>query len=186
MLQGQQDGQLTDLGLQQAAALGRRLATVRFDAIYCSDLKRCRDTLAAMQLADQGAVFDPRLREKSSGVFEGGPLDGVEREAERQGIPPENFCPEGGESWEDVRTRAQSFLTDLTARHLTAGQARKVLIVSHCGLLMELVEVVWQWGGRVQNRRPVCRNASLGVLRLEKEGGQKVTELMWNDTSHLG
>lgn len=186
MLQGQQDGQLTDLGTRQATALGRRLLTVHFDAVYCSDLKRCRDTLAAM-LPHQPAAFDPRLREKSSGIFEGGPIDAVDKEAIRQGIPAEDFCPEAGESWLDVRRRCESFLSDLTAHHLATERPTKVLVVSHCGLIMELVEVIVGWAGGVQGRRPVCRNASLGVLRLEKaERGNRVEELVWNDTSHLG
>jgi broad specificity phosphatase PhoE len=172
--------------VRQATALGGRLANARFDAVYCSDLKRCRDTLAAVLPAHQGAQFDPRLREKSSGIFEGGPIDAVDKEAIRQGISPENFCPEGGESWADVRRRCQSFLFDITSEHLVAGRPAKVLVVSHCGLLMELVDVVWEWAGEVRGRRPVCKNASLGVLRLEKtERGGKVTELVWNDTSHL-
>lgn len=187
MLQGQQDGQLTELGMRQAAALGHRLRTVQFDAVYCSDLKRCRDTLTAMFPAQQTAVFDPRLREKSSGIFEGGPIDAVDKEAIRQGIPSELFCPEGGESWADVRRRCQSFLVDLTAQHLTTERPTKVLVVSHCGLLMELVEVIGEWAGGLQGRRPVCKNASLGVLKLEKaERGNRVVELIWNDTSHLG
>ena len=135
----------------------------------------------------QHTVFDTRLREKSSGIFEGGPIDAVDREANRRGISSESFCPEGGESWVDVRRRSHSFLMDITSQHLTGDRPVKVLVVSHCGLLMELVEGIGEWGGVRRGRRPVCKNASLSILRLEKtERGNRVSELVWNDTSHLG
>ena len=41
---GATDVHLTDEGLQQAEALGRRLKEVHIDAIYVSPLSRCRQT----------------------------------------------------------------------------------------------------------------------------------------------
>src|SRR5262245_43646512 len=45
---GRADVALTDLGERQAAALGRRFATVKLDKIICSPLQRARQTAAAV------------------------------------------------------------------------------------------------------------------------------------------
>ena len=44
-MNGQTDGVLTAVGEEQAMKLGKRLQKVIFDDIYCSDLKRAKDTL---------------------------------------------------------------------------------------------------------------------------------------------
>ncbi len=49
------------------------LAEERFDAVHCSDLTRCRQTLAAVRetLPTPEAWFDARLRELDFGDYEG-------------------------------------------------------------------------------------------------------------------
>jgi glucosyl-3-phosphoglycerate phosphatase len=72
-LQGQVDIPLDDVGHRQAATAAAALAeTVTVDAIVTSDLGRARETAA--HLADRtgrAPVVDPRLRERSFGLWEG-------------------------------------------------------------------------------------------------------------------
>lgn len=42
IIQGQQGGELTKPGMEQADKLGARLQTQRFNKVFCSDLNRCR------------------------------------------------------------------------------------------------------------------------------------------------
>lgn len=185
-LQGQQDGELTELGIQQASRLGRRLQGTEFAAIYCSDLKRCRDTLA--QILQFGPapdpVFDPRLREKGGGVYEGSPLGTSDKEAKKRGIRVREFRPEGGESWLDVNARAKAFLQDIIARHVATPC--KVLVVSHGGCIMELNNVIREFKHQPSVYANIAKNTSLTVIRISQKGG-KLTffEVLSNDTSHL-
>jgi len=43
--------------------------THRFDAIYCSPLKRCRETALALGIVE--SIEDARLKERNLGIFEG-------------------------------------------------------------------------------------------------------------------
>jgi len=70
------DRPLTDTGRQQAAALGRRLAGIRFDAAVTSPLVRASETaslvLRGADRADAPAIeVDPHLVEVDFGPFEG-------------------------------------------------------------------------------------------------------------------
>lgn len=56
------DTPLTHEGRQQAFALGKELAGVTFDRIYCSPLARARETLA-LALPGTAISIEPRLRE---------------------------------------------------------------------------------------------------------------------------
>jgi probable phosphomutase (TIGR03848 family) len=73
VLAGRQPGvQLSDRGVDQAAALVARLAGVPVAAVVTSPLERCRQTLAPL-LADRGLdpVVDPELAEVDYGQWTG-------------------------------------------------------------------------------------------------------------------
>jgi broad specificity phosphatase PhoE len=56
------DTPLTHEGRQQAFALGKELAGVAFDRVYCSPLARARETLT-LALPGTALTIEPRLRE---------------------------------------------------------------------------------------------------------------------------
>ena len=70
-MQGQYNGDLTDLGRRQIGALGRRFQNVRLDAVYSSDLSRAMET-GAVLCRPRGLPLrtDPRLREVCVGPWE--------------------------------------------------------------------------------------------------------------------
>lgn len=71
-LQGQLDVGLNAMGRAQAAALARRLAGARFEAIFSSDLSRARDTADAVaQALGLTVETTPALRERFFGAFQG-------------------------------------------------------------------------------------------------------------------
>ncbi len=71
-IQGQLDIDLDPAGVAQAAAAAARLAQLRPDAIVSSDLRRASDTAAALAaLTGLEVSYDPRLRERSFGEWQG-------------------------------------------------------------------------------------------------------------------
>ena len=115
---GQRDVALDAQGILQARAVGQALAPVSFDAAFCSDLERARQTarlvLAGRELA---AIPTPLLREIALGEWEGLTVDEVRGqypgEYERRGADMAGYRTPGGESFGDVQARAVRFLRSL-------------------------------------------------------------------------
>ncbi len=71
-VQGQIDTPLSETGLAQAAAAAPRLAALEPAVLASSDLRRARTTMDALAaLLDVPVTYDPRLRERSFGEWEG-------------------------------------------------------------------------------------------------------------------
>lgn len=134
-IQGQQGGQLTELGFEQAYKLGERLKEYNFNAIISSDLNRCQQTLAPIAVHHQylTPVLDPRIREKGAGEVEGQPLGTTDRMAKSLDISPREFRPIGGECWLDVNQRAKIFLKDMCDQYMNDEHMNKILVISHGG-----------------------------------------------------
>lgn len=117
-------GQLSTIGREQAAALGRRRRDDGIAAVFASDLQRAVETA---RIAFDGRsipiLLDWRLRECDYGALNGAPADqihGERRQRLRQPYP-------GGESWLQATDRIRSFLSDLPGRW--AGQ--RILVIGH-------------------------------------------------------
>ena len=73
MIDGQGNPPLTELGHAQAAAVGERLKTERFDALYASTMVRTQQTAAPLAAAlDVEVRIESELREVCVGDWEGG------------------------------------------------------------------------------------------------------------------
>ena len=77
-IQGSSDVPLNKTGMEQAKALGERLKGVKFDRVYCSPLRRARETaeiaLRTAGVADEvveNIVVDANLVERDYGEYEG-------------------------------------------------------------------------------------------------------------------
>jgi broad specificity phosphatase PhoE len=108
---GWADVELSALGVEQSIKLKELLAGQRFDAVYCSDLKRAVAT-ARLAFGDD-VIADPRLREWNYGTYNGQTSEAVEPMQER--CITEHFSE--GESYEDVKERIAAFLTDAKTKH---------------------------------------------------------------------
>ena len=84
-MQGWYDGDLTDLGRRQVAALAQRFRDIHLDAVYSSDLYRAMETAAALCRPKGLPLFtDPRLREVSVGPWEDEPFGSASAEQPEQ------------------------------------------------------------------------------------------------------
>ncbi|WP_222932802.1 histidine phosphatase family protein [Nocardia yunnanensis] len=178
------DVPLTELGRQQAAAAGRRLATVepRFDLVLCSPYVRTRETarIALEFVTAPAARFDERLRDRETGILFGLTRAGIahrypeqHRELERLG----GFYhrPPGGESWPDVALRLRAVLRDMRGHVLVFTHDIVIVLTRYLFGELEIAELSAQTTAQV-------RNASL--TRWERrEGGPLLT--VYNDTAHL-
>ncbi|ALM53072.1 histidine phosphatase family protein [Halomonas huangheensis] len=154
--QGQRDIELLlPDALPDMDRLRDELAGEHFDAVVSSDLKRCRQTLAHIS-EGRGwpeARRDERLRENDFGEFEGRSWEELKEHAiYRDWIDSAGeMAPPGGESAEQLRQRLHLALGDIFAR-AQAEQHRKVLVVTHGGVIRELRRVhdgVAFWDGVV-------------------------------------
>jgi probable phosphoglycerate mutase len=143
--QGAQDSPLTDRGIAQARATRARVASLGASAVYTSDLLRARRTaeLLTHELSLPPRV-EPRLRERSFGLFEGKTTEEMRslhpaEFAHMKGSDPA-YAMLGGESKADVLARLCPFLAELTERH--AGE--HVVLVSHGATLSILFKHVLQ------------------------------------------
>ncbi|MCL5436086.1 MAG: histidine phosphatase family protein [Patescibacteria group bacterium] len=119
---GWQDCPLSKLGTKQARDLRERIDGKKFDAVFCSDLKRAKQT-AAIAFEGEKIIPEKRLRECNYGDYNGSPESLVEPMCKKHVT---QIFP-GGESYEDVKSRLQEFLIELKRSY----DEKHVAIVAH-------------------------------------------------------
>ncbi|MCD8318593.1 MAG: histidine phosphatase family protein [Paraprevotella sp.] len=125
ILQGHLPGDLTSEGIAQAQLLRDRLSRIHFDALWCSDLKRCVDTATLLnEVHGLPTVYTPLLRERDWGPFTGMDI-----------LKARTLIDNRAESVESMFRRAETLLLDLTARYPEG----RVLVVSH-GLFCRVIQ----------------------------------------------
>ncbi|MFM9276844.1 histidine phosphatase family protein [Paenibacillus jiagnxiensis] len=126
--------------------LGQRLHGMCFARVYCSDLRRCIETLrlAAPQLAAE-AVPDVRLRELDFGEWDGETYESLkDMQLYRSWLDdPRRVTPPGGESLEHFEDRLTGFLNSLREKVLPGEESDAegipaVLAVTHGGVIRQL------------------------------------------------
>ncbi|WP_104201695.1 histidine phosphatase family protein [Billgrantia saliphila] len=143
--------------------LRETLAPLAFDAIQCSDLTRCRQTLAHVIEGHERhgpPCYDPRLRELDFGDYEGYSYDELkDLAAYRAWIDSEGEqAPPRGESTADLRRRLDAWFDDLLAG-CAPGSHRRILTVTHGGVIRALrqrFETIGFWEGHVDQAAGRC------------------------------
>jgi probable phosphoglycerate mutase len=181
-MQGTTDTQLSDVGHEQARALGRRLAGRGFAALYTSDLARARDTARAIaEHTGRDPLMDPRLQERRFGIFEGLTSDEIiaryPEEHTRFASRDPDYAVPGGESARSFTQRCIGCLAELAARH----RGDEVVVVTHGLVLDSLYRAAH--GLDHGARRPVpLINASMNIFGYD---GSVWRLELWGDISHL-
>lgn len=120
---GWKDVELSELGKEQAKAMGETFKGMKIDLICCSDLKRAVDTVKIAFGDTIEVVADKRLRELNYGDYNGGSSK-VVGEMKMDAI--KNPMP-NGESYEQAMVRVHDFYHELKKKH---GD-KTVLVVGH-------------------------------------------------------
>lgn len=140
---GHNDIGLSQKGREQAGALARRLEGHIFDAVFCSDLRRCRQTLDALvndaRLQVGSVTYTPRLREKSWGRHEGMTFDAIITEEQMKYTDFLQWINAlDGEPYRAYIDRINAFFT----RELPLTPHNNVLVVTHAGVIRVLMHLL--------------------------------------------
>lgn len=120
---GWHDPELSELGVRQSVELREAIRGKKFDAVFCSDLKRAAHSAKLVFEGTVPIIQDRRLRECDYGTYNGGPSAVVEPLQETKTV--EQFTE--GESYEDVKRRTADFLNFLQENY----DGKSIAIVSH-------------------------------------------------------
>lgn len=177
--QGSADIPLNTRGIEQAAALGQRLANWPLAAIYSSPLSRAAATARAVA---QHHALDVRLeaawREKSAGDCEGMTHAEIAEKYPAVNLSFGQFIAPNGETYDQLRARIIPAFRQLEAAHAE----ETVLVVSHGGTIASLIAHVLDMPHRESWR--FVGGYNTGLSRIERtKRGWRLTRL--NDTAHL-
>lgn len=161
LLQGQSDIPLNEYGRELAQITSKALSTLHFDKIYSSPLIRALET-AQIITGRKDIVTDKRLMEICFGVGEGVESSTLGEAFSNFFFAPEKYIPpKGGESYEDLVTRAKNFLE--SEIYPIRNTEQNVLIVAHGAvnkalmLVLKNIEIKDIWKGEFQKN--CCVNA---------------------------
>jgi len=111
---------LTEKGILQAETARDILMDIRYDAVYTSQFPRARQTAEIINIHGAQTIIDERINDILVGVqFEAKPVADVEIAREEGRLPD-------GESFQELKLRANAFLNDLLKTDF-----KVVLIVTH-------------------------------------------------------
>lgn len=133
---GHLDISLCKEGKEMALTLAKKLDTMEFDAVFCSDLARAKETLMPSKYA-KNAIYTPALREKSWGRHEGMSFN----EIVASGLEYRDF-----ESWIESLDgeRMKDFTNNLkyfVSSYLPNVGKKKVLFITHGGVISALKNI---------------------------------------------
>lgn len=144
----QMNSDLTEKGEREALLaanyLGDRLGQI--DALYASTLNRTVQTAKYFEERfGITAVPDDRIREGGYSYDNGRPIEDdllpIRKVVRLRSEPHTRFAelPAGVESYNDLRTRAGNFLTDLIKNH----NGKKVVVITHGWTINALIDVIF-------------------------------------------
>ncbi len=177
IVQGQQDGTLSERGERQAEVLARYLRQFSFEKIVASDLGRVRQTLKPYLNGSSPEVqYTPLLRERSFGEIEGKSFREYQEVLSASRVSHTTFRPTDGENFHDVLSRARQFLADL---ELQPGYC---LLVTHGGMVRSLMAALLDKPIEEMLSFPI-ENTSITVFERSPEQPPKLVER--NRTLHI-
>jgi len=129
---------LSAKGVEQAKGLATYFSAYDFDLVYCSDLKRARDTLSYFK-QEKNAIYTQELREKSWGRHEGMSFDEI---VAQEDFEYKNFLQWinalDGEPYDEYIKRVEKFFL----QKLISLDFENILVVTHAGVIRILIAIV--------------------------------------------
>lgn len=175
---GQTEFPLTKCGIEQAKKVGKRLKNVKIDVVFCSPLKRAKETAKEIMKYHNNldVIYDKEIMEGSFGIFENKPIEEFLTALEAYEGPTETFKPDGGESLVDVFERAKLF-----SKKFESYKGKTVLIVAHGRIIRAIVGVILNKNIKEMMKTRFL-NTSVTTLELKEN---KYEALDYNCTKHL-
>ena len=179
---GQTDVELGADGIEQAECLRDRLASIKIDAIYTSNLCRARATAEIITTRHKvNIVTCDELSEINFGYIEGMTFEEITKSNPELAklLLDWSISPEfpGGESFKDFNKRVSTFIPRLE-NHVPE---ETILIVAHAGTLRLLICNLMKIDIQIW-RQMRLELASLSILETHPQGA---ILMRLNDVSHL-
>lgn len=136
IFQGHSDKELNETGLINARKTAEILKNYRFDYIYCSDLKRAKQTAQLIANKMNKSILETKeIREIFFGEWEGLNFKKIEKNYPDEfqawkNDPLKNNPPEG-EKIEQFNRRVNGFFDKLIKNH----RGEKIIVVTHGGVI---------------------------------------------------
>ena len=135
---GHNDIALSPLGASQAKELCQKLDSLKFDAVYCSDLRRTRETIKYYK-DEINIIYTKELREKSWGKHEGLSFDEIIKQNEVQYVDFLQFIDAlDGEDYQEYIQRIKQFFLI----YLPSLKKENILIITHAGVIRVLQSII--------------------------------------------
>ena len=135
---GHNDIGLSKTGIKSAKKLAKKLDALEFDAVFCSDLRRTKDSIKE-SLHVKNIIYTDKLREKSWGVHEGMSYEQI---VAKEGVEYIDFLQWidvlDGEPYEQYIKRVKEFFLEF----LPSLQKEKILIITHAGVIRVLFSIL--------------------------------------------
>jgi len=136
---GHNDIGLSENGEVQAKELCQVLDALEFDAVFCSDLRRAKESLK-YSLHVKSVIYTDKLREKSWGAHEGMSYDEITLKEETE---YKNFLQWievlDGEPYEDYIKRVKEFFLE----YLPSLKKENILVITHAGVIRVLLSIIY-------------------------------------------
>ena len=179
-IQGSSDSStLTKKGKEQARLLAEKINSMQIDVIYCSELKRAKETADIIAKKLKLPIsYSKELNERSFGELEGGNVDEVF--GMLRSIPLDRryfYQPKGGESLAQFEKRVYLETEEI----IRANKDKVVLIVTHGGVIRALIHLFKRTPFE-QRSDLYIPNTSLTVFKMEES---EIIEEIIADSGHL-
>ncbi len=179
---GHSSAQLTKIGKEQAHNAAIYLKNEHIDLFYVSDLQRTKQTADPIirEHLNAPVIYEPRLREKNTGIHTGQPIGTSQAKAKELGLTMKEYRPENGESYDDLMVRAVSFIEDVIKTH----QGKTVALISHGGTITNTILHLLKLEPNAENfdaHNP--HNTAITILEIDNDKNHKVHLL--NSIEHL-
>lgn len=170
-LQGQSDGVLNETGLAQASCIAKHLKSFFIEKIYSSNQKRAVATATAIANEHNLDVqTDPRLQEWNAGDWDAMPAVDFLKMIKEQGLKGSTLQPPNGETFQQVRSRAEAVLADI----LSESKGKSVLICSHGDFIRSMIGILMGIDIDIAENF-LLDNASYSILEQQQDGWKILT-----------
>ena len=175
-VQGQSESQLTELGIQQAQTVGKKVRNLEFDKIFCSSSLRTRQTAEhAFAHLDQSITYLDSLREIFLGPWEGRLYDDIEKEQPDSyrhfWQEPHQFAVNGAETFFEMQKRGMDAITKIGESSLQ----QRVAIVSHGAIIKSILAHIEQLPMAQLWTPPLMHNCAHNIVEMGGDGSFKIT-----------
>lgn len=183
IMQGWENSNLSENGIEDAKKLGDRLKDIDFHCIYCSPLGRAVETAKYIrQDKDTEIVIVEPLKEMGFGRWEGMEHDTIKEmypdEQYNFWNKPHLYRPIDGESYEEFFVRVKGALDNI----INNVTGENILIVSHAVVIKAIYAIIKKLPLEELWNPPFIHGTSLTVVEVIDK---KVNFILEANTSHL-